>query len=56
MTKRTPRSEQQVFLDALAIWDRPEEQLYGKVFEPDVDTDAIVERAFSVPRAGFVRA
>lgn len=56
MAKRTPRADQQTFLDALAIWDRPEEQLYGKIFEADVDTDAIVERAFSVPRAGFVRA
>jgi hypothetical protein len=55
MSKQKPRPDQQVFLDALAIWDRPEEQLYGKVFEPDVDTDAIVEHAFSSPRAGFIQ-
>ncbi len=49
-----PKSDRCIFLDALAIWDRPEEQLYGKVFEKDVDTDAYVDRLFSNPRAGMI--
>mgnify|MGYP006196374685 CR=1 FL=1 len=48
------KSDRRTFLDALAIWDRPEEQLYGKVFEHDVDTDAYVDRLFSNPRAGML--
>lgn len=52
--KHSHKSERQHFLDALAIWDRPEEQLYGKVFEREVDTDAFVDRALSMPRAGIV--
>ncbi|MFZ9887928.1 MAG: hypothetical protein ACO3JL_10540 [Myxococcota bacterium] len=52
--KRVPSSDRKVFLDALALWDRPEEQLYGKVLERDLDTDAFVERLFSNPRAGLL--
>lgn len=53
---RTDRSTavQKIFVDALAIWDRPEEQLYGKVFERDVDTDSFIERALGNPRAGIL--
>lgn len=46
------KSDRRIFLDALAIWDRPEEQLYGKVFERDVDTDGFVDRMLGNPRAG----
>lgn len=49
------KKDRRLFLDALALWDRPEEQLYGKVFERDVDTDSYVERAFGSPRAGLLR-
>jgi hypothetical protein len=52
--KKNPPKQKKAFLDALAIWDRPEEQLYGKVLEPDTDTDAFVDRIFSSPRAGFL--
>lgn len=49
------KTDRRLFLDALAIWDRPEEQLYGKVFERDVDTDSYVERMFASPRGGLLR-
>lgn len=55
MTRKRNHSDRKIFLDALAIWDRPEAQLYGKVFEDDLDTDAIVDRAFTLPSAGFLR-
>jgi hypothetical protein len=49
-----PKTDRRIFLDALAIWDRPEEQLYGKVFERDTDTDGFVDRALGTPRAGVL--
>lgn len=52
--KRVPSSDRKSFLDALALWDRPEEQLYGKVLDRDLDTDGFVERLFSNPRAGLL--
>jgi hypothetical protein len=54
MPKNRP-SERKQFLDALALWDVPEEQLYGKVFDGDVDTDSFIDRAFSLPRAGVLK-
>lgn len=52
--KHQPRPDRRIFLDALAIWDRPEDQLYGKVFEKDVDTDSFIERALGNPRGGIL--
>lgn len=41
----TLNTERHEFLDALALWDRPEEELRQKALDADVDVDAFVERA-----------
>lgn len=55
MMPKPQKSDRALFLEALALWDRPEAQLYGKALDADVDTDAFVDRALSLPSAGVLR-
>ena len=55
MNPARTKTEKKVFLDALALWDRPEEELFGQPLSADVDTDSFVDRALSLPSAGVMR-
>ncbi len=44
-----------MFLESLAMWDRPEEQLYGQPLASDVDVDSFIDRALSLPSAGILK-
>jgi len=41
-----PKSDKEVFMAALALFDRDEAELHGTPLDADVDVDAFVERAF----------
>lgn len=46
-------AEERAFHEALALWDRPESELYGRVLEANTDTDAFIEHALDThARAG----
>ena len=44
-----------LFLESLAMWDRPEEQLYGRPLSADTDVDAFIDSVLSMPSAGFLK-
>ncbi len=48
------KKDRDAFLRALMIWDRPERQLGGQCLDKDTDTDAIIDRLFTNPSAGFL--
>jgi hypothetical protein len=39
----TAKKEMEYWLN---LWDKPESELYGKVFSPQEDTDKIIEEVF----------
>ena len=47
--------DRQAFLQALMIWDRPENQLGGRPLSADTDTDAFIDRLFTTPAGGFLK-
>ena len=55
MNPASSKKDRKVFLDALSLWDRPEEDLYGTPLSKDVDTDSFIDRALGLPSAGVVR-
>lgn len=55
MNPASTKKDRKTFLDALTLWDRPEEELYGQPLSSDCDTDAFVDRAFGIPSAGVIR-
>lgn len=48
------KKDRDAFLKALMLWDRPEDQLFGRPLGADVDTDGFIDRAFSSPSRGIV--
>lgn len=44
-----------LFMESLSMWDRPDEQLYGKPLASDVDVDSFIDRALSMPSAGVLK-
>lgn len=52
--RHEPKSDRALFLEALALWDRPREELHNPGIDADVDTDAFIERALSLPSAGVL--
>jgi|GEM_PF-1926040 len=56
MLPKATQDDRQQFLQALQMWDRPEEQLFGSCLEADVDVDSFIERALTSPSAGKVRS
>ena len=49
------KSDRDAFLKALMIWDRPDDQLFGRPLSSDTDTDNFIDRAFSSPARGLIR-
>lgn len=49
------KSDRAQFLEALALWDRPSDELYGRAFDADVDVDSFVDAALSSAAAGILR-
>ena len=43
------RTDRELFVEALALWDRPESELYGKVLDDDIDIDSLVQRFLGNP-------
>ncbi|MCP4501201.1 MAG: hypothetical protein GY822_14675 [Deltaproteobacteria bacterium] len=55
MLPKKNQDDRQQFLQALEMWDRPSEQLFGSCLEADVDVDSFIEQAFSSPSSGIVK-
>ena len=55
MNPASSTKEQKVFLDALSLWDRPDEDLYGTPLADDTDTDGFIDRVLGMPSAGVLR-
>ena len=47
--KSTPRTDREIFDDALKVFDRPDEERAANVFDPEIDLDAFVERCLGFP-------
>ena len=55
MNPASSKKDKKVFLDALSLWDRPEDELFGTPLKSDVDTDAFIDRVFRLPSAGVMK-
>jgi hypothetical protein len=53
---RRDKSDLELFKEALSMWDRPENELYGKPLDSDADVDGFLDRAFTSPAAGVFKA
>jgi hypothetical protein len=56
MSKKPTRQDRADFLESLKLWDRPEQELYGRPLGGDVDTDGFVDELFSIPGRGLLRS
>jgi hypothetical protein len=55
MHPASSKKDRDAFLKALMLWDRPEEQLFGRPLAADTDTDDFIDRLFSSPGRGLLR-